>query len=363
MTSLASPITFRSGATAPSRLALAPLTNQQSHADGTISADEHAWLERRAAGGFGIIETCASHVSVDGQGFPGQLGVWGDHQLPGLRGLAAAIAGHGALGLVQLYHGGVRSPSALTGRQPWSASEFDEDRPGFERPRAATAADLERVHADFVAGARRAAAAGFAGVELHGAHGYLFSQFLSSAMNRREDEYGGSLENRARLLRGVARAVRAACPAPFVVGVRLSPEDFGHARGIDLDESVQVAAWMAEDGLDFVHVSLWDGHKNSAKYPDRHPLPLFRAALPDAVKIVAAGKVWTRDDAEALLDRGADVVALGRSAILNPDWPRLALAGAFEPERGPLTPTQLRALAIGDGLVEYLRNFRLVRDE
>ena len=363
MTSLATPITLRSGATARNRLALAPLTNQQSHADGTISHDEHAWLERRAAGGFAVIETCAAHVSQDGQGFPGQLGVWGDHQLPGLRALAAAIAGHGALGLVQLYHGGVRCPSALTGQQPWSASEFDEPRPNFERPRPATPADLARVLADFVAAARRSAAAGFHGVELHAAHGYLFSQFLSSAMNQRSDDWGGSLANRARLLRDVARAVRAACPHPFTVGVRLSPEDFGHARGIDLDETVQVAAWLAEDGLDFVHVSLWDGRKLSLKYPDRHPLPAFRAALPRDVAIIAAGKVWTEDDALALLDHGADLVAIGRAAILNPDWPRRALAGPFAPERGPLTPAQLRELAISDTYVEYLRNFRLVRDE
>ncbi|MBK9754101.1 MAG: NADH:flavin oxidoreductase [Nannocystis sp.] len=363
MLSLASPITLRSGATARNRLALAPLTNQQSHRDGTISGDEHAWLERRAAGGFAIVETCAAHVSPDGQGFPGQLGVWGDHQLPGLRALAAAIAGHGALGLVQLYHGGVRCPSALTGQQPWSASAFDEPRPNFERPRPATRADLGRVLADFVAAATRSAAAGFHGVELHAAHGYLFSQFLSSTMNQRSDEWGGSLANRARLLRDVARAVRAACPHPFTVGVRLSPEDFGHARGIDLDETVQVAAWLAEDGLDFVHVSLWDGRKHSLKYPDRHPLPPFRAALPRDVAIIAAGKVWTADDATALLDHGADLVAIGRAAILNPDWPRLALAGPFEPERGPLTPTQLRGLAISDTFVEYLRNFRLVRDE
>lgn len=363
MTSLASSITFRGGATAGNRLSLAPLTNQQSHEDGTISADEHAWLARRAAGGFAIVETCAAHVSADGQGFPGQLGVWGDHQLPGLRALAGALAGHGALGLVQLYHGGVRSPSALTGQRPWSASEFDEAKPNFERPRAATSADLERVHGDFVAAARRSAAAGFAGVELHGAHGYLFSQFLSKTMNRRDDEYGGTLANRARLLRDVARSVRAACPAPFIVGVRLSPEDFGHAHGIDLDETLEVAAWLAEDGVDFVHVSLWDGRKNSAKYPDQHPLPLFRAALPPDVAIVAAGKVWTRDDAEVMIDHGADIVAVGRAAILNPDWARQALAGSFEPERGPLTRAQLKGLAIGDRFVDYLHNFRLVTGE
>lgn len=363
MTSLATPITFRSGATARSRLALAPLTNQQSHEDGTISVDEHTWLERRAAGGFAIVETCAAHVSPEGQGFPGQLGVWGDHQLPGLRSLAAALAGHGALGLVQLYHGGVRSPSALTGQQPISASAFDEPQPGFERPRPATAAEIDRVHLDFVAAARRSAEAGFAGVELHAAHGYLFSQFLSRTINQRDDDWGGSLVNRARLLRDVARSVRAACPAPFTVGVRLSPEDFGHAHGIDLDDTVQVAAWLAEDGLDFVHVSLWDGRKLSTKYPDRHPLALFRAALPRDVPILAAGKVWTRDDAEALRDHGADIIAVGRAAILDPDWARKALAGPFEPERGPLTREQFRQRGVGDRFVDYLHRFKLVRGE
>ena len=363
MTSLATPITFRSGATAHNRLALAPLTNQQSHADGTISGDEHDWLVRRAAGGFAVVFTCAAHVSPDGQGFPGQLGVWGDHQLPGLTRLAADLASHGALGMVQLYHGGVRSPSALTGLQPLSASAFDEPQPGFERPRPATAADLARIHADFVAAARRCAAAGFAGVELHAAHGYLFSQFQSRTINQRDDDWGGSLANRARLLRDVARSVRAACPAPFTVGVRLSPEDFGHAHGIDIDDTVQIARWLADDGLDFVHISLWDGRKQSNKYPDRHPLALFRPALPAEVPILAAGKVWTRDDAEALRDHGADIIALGRAAILNPDWPRQALAGPFDPERGPLTRTQYNAIAVGDRFVDYLHRFKLVRED
>ena len=361
--SLFSPISFRCGAVAPNRLALAPLTNGQSHADGTLSDDERRWLERRAQGGFGLVETCAAHVSPDGKGFDGQLGVWGDHQLPGLTALAAALASHGALGLAQLYHGGVRSPSKLTGQQPWSASSFDEPRPGFERPRPATDTDLERVQHDFLAAARRTHAAGFAGVELHAAHGYLFSQFLSRTMNQREDDWGGSLVNRARLLRTVARSVRAACPAPFIVGVRLSLEDFGFAHGLDLDEGLQVAAWMAEDGLDFVHLSLWDVRRNTTKRPQEHATTLARAALPPEVRIIVAGKIWTREDAEAQLERGADIVALGRSAILNPDWPKQAAARPFEPERGPLTPEQLAALTISRSFVTYLRQFpNMVRD-
>lgn len=360
---LASPITFRCGATARNRVALAPLTNQQSHDDGTLSDDERRWLERRAEGGFGVVATCASHVSADGKGFDGQLGVWNDEQLPGLRSLAAALSARGALGMVQLYHGGVRSPSRLTGQQPWSASSFDEPREGFERPRPATEADLERVHRDFVAAAQRSRTAGFAGVELHAAHGYLFSQFLSRTMNQRSDGWGGSLAARARLLREVTRAVRSACPAPFVLGVRLSVEDFGHAHGLDLDESLEVAAWLAEDGVDFVHLSLWDVHRNTVKRPEQHAVPLFRAALPAEVRIFVAGKIWTRADAVAQLELGADVVALGRSAILNPDWPRLALAGDFTPERGPLSPAELQALAISPSFARYLRRFpNMVRD-
>jgi 2,4-dienoyl-CoA reductase-like NADH-dependent reductase (Old Yellow Enzyme family) len=361
--SLFSPISFRCGAIARNRIALAPLTNGQSHADGTLAADERRWLERRAEGGFGIVETCAAHVSEDGKGFDGQLGVWGDHQLPGLTELAAALASHGALGLAQLYHGGVRSPSKLTGQQPWSASSFDEPRPGFERPRPATDADLGRVQHDFLAAARRSHAAGFAGIELHAAHGYLFSQFLSRTMNQREDDWGGSLVNRARLLRNVARSVRAACPAPFIVGVRLSLEDFGFAHGLDLDESLQVAAWMAEDGVDFVHLSLWDVRRNTTKRPQEHAITLARAALPPEVRIVVAGKIWTRAEAEAQIERGADIVSLGRSAILNPDWPKQVADEHFEPERGPLTPEQLEALAISRSFVTYLRQFpNMVRD-
>src|SRR5690606_35508424 len=104
----------------------------------------------------------------------------------------------------------------------------------------------------------RARRAGFDGVELHGAHGYLLSQFLSATMNRREDAWGGSFENRARLMREVVRAVRAAVPASFLVGVRLSPEDYFTARGLDLDENVTLAGLLADDGMDFLHLSLWD---------------------------------------------------------------------------------------------------------
>jgi 2,4-dienoyl-CoA reductase-like NADH-dependent reductase (Old Yellow Enzyme family) len=354
-TVLTEPLTFRNGVQARSRAWLAPMTNQQSHADGTLSEEELRWLRMRAAGGFGVVETCASHVALDGQGWPGELGVYDDRLLPGLQRLASTLSSLGALGLVQIFHGGVRAPSSLTGHQAWSAT--DAEVPNAERPRAATEEDVLRLIGQFGDAAKRAHAAGFAGVELHGAHGYVLGQFLSN-LNARTDRWGGSLENRARLVREATRASRKAVPLGFLVGVRLSPEDFGNARGIDLDETLQVAKWLAEDGVDFVHVSLWDAKRNTKKRPDEHAVPLFRAALPPEVALVAAGGVWTRQDAEALLKLGASAVAVGRAAVANPDWANRVADPTWEPRRPPLTIAELGERGLSAPFANYMRNWK-----
>jgi 2,4-dienoyl-CoA reductase-like NADH-dependent reductase (Old Yellow Enzyme family) len=358
------PFTFRSGAVAKNRIALAPLTNQQSAEDGRLLDEELLWLERRAAGGYSIVETCAAHVSRQGKGFPGQLGVFADELAPGLKRVAQAITQHDALGLVQLYHGGVRSPSKLTGLQPVSASSWNEESPGFEAPRPASEEEILGFIESFVAAAHRSHRTGFQGIELHGAHGYLLSQFLSATQNTRTDGWGSTLEGRARLIRTIAQRIRREIPAPFVVGVRLSPEDFFNARGIDIDETVQVAKWLADDGVDFIHVSLWNYTRNTRKHPETHALQLFRAALPADVPVVAAGAIWSREDAENCLALGADFIALGRAAIINPDWPLHVGEPEFTPTRGPVTSAQLRDTAVSERFVNYLRTFKgLVADE
>ena len=118
MNTLFSPLTFNRGPAMKNRFMLAPLTNQQSHENGICSDDEHNWLTKRAAGGFGLTMTCAAHVQQIGQGFPGQLGIWGDHQLAGLTRLAADIKSHGSIAICQLHHAGMRAPIELTGEQP-----------------------------------------------------------------------------------------------------------------------------------------------------------------------------------------------------------------------------------------------------
>jgi 2,4-dienoyl-CoA reductase-like NADH-dependent reductase (Old Yellow Enzyme family) len=353
---LLDPLTFRNGVRAKNRAWLAPMTNLQSHDDGSLSDDELRWLEMRAKGGFGVVETCAAHIAKEGQGWRGELGVFEDRLVPGLERLAASIRAAGAIGLVQIFHGGLRSPSELTGHQPISATDFTA--PGAEPARAATEAEILRVIDQFRDAARRSSDAGFAGVELHGAHGYLLCQFLSQTMNTRTDGWGGSLEGRARLAREALRAVRKAVPDRFVVGIRISPEDFGNARGLDLDESLQVARWLADDGADFIHVSLWKARENTKKRPDQHPIPLFRAAIPREVPLVVAGGVWTRDEAETLLDMGASAIAVGRAGIANPDWASRIAEPGWEPRRPPLTVAELQERGLSERFAQYMRNWK-----
>jgi len=351
MTSLFDPLVFRTGLTASNRIVLAPLTNMQSNADGSLGDDELRWLTSRADGGYGVVMTCAAHVARDGQGWPGELGVFDDALLPGLATLAASLHDRGTAAFVQIFHGGVRADRNVTGVQPWSASEGDGAR-------AATEDDIHRAIGEFADAAERSRRAGFDGVEIHGAHGYLFTQFLSATQNRRTDDWGGPLSHRARLLRETLRSVRARVGASFTVGVRLSPEDFGNARGLDLDESIQTARWLAEDGADFIHLSLWQSLLPTTKRPDAHAIPLFRAALPDDVRMLAAGAIWTRAEAERVLELGADAAVLGRSAIANADWPRRAVDPAWEPRRPPVTIESLCDSGLSRRFAESMRRFK-----
>lgn len=354
MSELFEPLSLRPGLVARNRLWLAPLTNQQSHADGSLSDDELGFLAARADGGFGVVETCAAYVAADGKAWPGELGVHDDAMLPGLRRLATRLREGGALSCVQLFHGGLRAVPAVSGHPTWSASAYEEGE--LSVPRAATDADLTRVVAEFARAAARCAEAGFDAVELHGAHGYLFSQFLSTVYNTRADGHGGDLAGRARLLREAVAAVREAAPSLALV-VRLSPEDFGQAKGLDLDESLQVARWLADDGVGVLHLSLWRAALPTAKRPDAHALPLFRDAVGARVKLVSAGAIWTREEAEAQLALGADAVAVGRAAIVDPRWPE-RIASGEEPLRPPRTAQELREAALGEAFVTYMRRWK-----
>jgi 2,4-dienoyl-CoA reductase-like NADH-dependent reductase (Old Yellow Enzyme family) len=353
------PVTFAHGPAMPNRFMLAPLTNQQSHADGTLSDAEHHWLTMRAQGGFGLTMTCAAHVQAVGQGFAGQLGVFGDQHLAGLTRLAGDLNATGTVSYMQLHHAGNRSPAALIGTQPVCPSD-DPDTGA----RALTTAEVEQVVADFVAAARRAERAGFHGVELHGAHGYLICQFLSAELNHRTDHYGGSLANRSRLLFEIVDGIRAECGPQFALAVRLSPERFGMV----LDEIRTVFEQLCADGrVDLLDMSLWDCFKEPVDEAHQGRSLAEIVASWDrgpTTRLGVAGKLHDPADVQRIVDAGIDVAVLGRVAILHHDYPRQVQADpGFVPRRAPVPREVLLGEGVSPSFVDYLAGtFRFVAD-
>jgi 2,4-dienoyl-CoA reductase-like NADH-dependent reductase (Old Yellow Enzyme family) len=340
-------------------IALAPLTNTQSNEDGTISDNEYNWLVRRAEGGYGIIITCATHVSEAGKGWDGEMGVWGDKHIPGLTRLAEGIHKNSSLAIAQIFHGGSRAPEKITGKTPWSSSAYLIPGNPPKQVREGIVEDILQVIIDFSNAAKRVYKAGFDGIELHGAHGYLFHQFLSTDTNHRNDEWGGTYENRFRLLQTVIKNIRKELPKDFIVGVRVSPEDRGVFKGIDFDEGLKTAKLLADEGADYIHISAWEAMKRPEKYKeqDKTMIKYYREALPAHVSIMVAGEIWTPDDVEKCINEGADLVALGRCAIGNPDWPKLAVKENYAPKRPPYTVAELEERAISPKFVEYLNRW------
>jgi 2,4-dienoyl-CoA reductase-like NADH-dependent reductase (Old Yellow Enzyme family) len=321
----------------------------QSHEDGRLSDDEYRWLTLRAAGGFGLTMTCAAHVQAIGKGFPGQLGCFSDDHLAGLARLAAGIRAHDSLAVVQLHHAGMRSPAELIGTQPVCPSADEETG-----ARALTTAEVEQLTEDFVTAAERAEQAGFDGVELHGAHGYILCQFLSPTLNRRTDRYGGSPQNRARIVLDIIRGIRRRCRPDFLLGIRLSPERFDLRLAEIRDLAAQL---MREESVDFIDLSLWDVGKEPEEedFRGRSLLSFFTDLERGEVRLGAAGKLRTPGDVQACLDAGTDFVLLGRAAILQHDFPqRMRANPGFEPVHTPVSADYLRSEGLGEAFVRYM---------
>lgn len=347
---LAQPLTLTRGPAWKNRFMLAPLTNRQSHEDGRLSDEEYRWLTMRAQGGFGLTMTCAAHVLKQGQGFAGQLGVFSDDHLEGLTRLAAGLKAAGSVSSLQLHHAGIRAPKELVG-EPVGPSDDAETG-----ARAMSTAEVEAARDAFIAGAKRAEAAGFDGVEVHGAHGYLLCAFLSPELNRRDDAYGGSLENRARLLFEVVDGVRAACGPDFQLGLRLSLERFG----LVFDEQMDVTAEALRRDIDYLDMSLWDVRKEPSDPARKGRTMLERIVeLPRGkVRLGAAGKIMSARDAADLLAAGCDYAVIGRAAILRHDYPERVMADAgYTSPPTPVSEAHLAAEGLSPTFVRYMRNW------
>ncbi|MET0547550.1 MAG: NADH:flavin oxidoreductase [Caulobacterales bacterium] len=332
------------------RFMMGPLTNMQSPDYGHMSEAEFRWLEMRTKGGFGMMSTCAANVRPDGASMAGQIGLWQDSHMPQLRRVATAMKAEGNVALMQINHGGLRAQTDVTGANP--VGPYAE--PDFGGV-AMTTAEVRELIQDFVTAAKRAQACGFDGVEVHGAHAQVLSQFLSP-QNTRTDGYGGpSLEERSRAMVEVLRLVREACGSSFLLGLRLSTERYE----INLEEFRTLSERIMTAGLvDFLDMSLWDCFKSpeDATYRGR---PLVEWALDvkrGDSKVGVSGKIRTAAKAQAAVEAGADFVVLGRAAILHDDFPLQAAANSqFEMKPLPVSVDYLHSKCVSDPFIGYLR--------
>jgi 2,4-dienoyl-CoA reductase-like NADH-dependent reductase (Old Yellow Enzyme family) len=348
MKKLSDEIAFPRGPKMTNRFALAPLTNLQSNPDGTLSDDEFDFLLKRVDGGFGMVMTCAAHVQQSGQGFPGQLGTFSDAHLPGLERLATAINARGCVSTVQLQHSGARSLPDLTRMDIVAPFAIPE-----KAVRALSTGEVEQLIADFVAAAVRCEKAGFHGVELHGAHGYMLCLFLD-ARNQRNDRFGSSWENRTRIFHDVIDGIRAATGPDFQLGLRLSPEKYG----FDFAQAREFAQQLMTGGqLDWLDMSLWDCFKlpEDAAYQSRPLIDWFTDLDRGTCKLGVAGKVFSTQNVHDCLDHGADFIFIGRGAILHHNFPHRAITdAAFVAQPFPVTRDYLANESVGPAFIGYL---------
>jgi len=329
------PFTQRS-LTLRNRIVISPMC-QYSAQDGVPNAWHAVHLGSRAVGGAGVVMTEATAVSAEGRISAHDTGIWNDAQRDAWRSIAAFIAEHGAVPGMQLAHAG-RKASAW---RPWegggslpaeqgawqtvapSAIPFDKD---WHVPQALDGDGIRKVVADFRAAAVRAKEAGFKLIELHGAHGYLLHQFLSPLSNRRDDDYGGSFENRTRLLREVIVAVREVWPDELPLWLRISATDWAD-HGWSIDDSVRLASELPGLGVDLVDVSS-GGLVPHVKIPlgPGYQVP-FAARIRQETGIAtgAVGLITEPAQADGIIAGGAaDVVLIARASLRDPYFPRRA---------------------------------------
>lgn len=322
MATLFSPLVIK-GVVVKNRIVMPPMGINQADACGAVSEAHIEHYARRAATGIGMIIVEHSYVRPDGKYSEGQLGIYDDALVPGLARLAQAIKAAGSLAGIQITHGGGRCRSAISGSQPVAPS--DGLIPGgSEAARAVSPAEIESIIQAFAAAARRALQAGFDFVELHGAHGYLLSEFVSPLTNHRRDQYGGSLENRVRLPLEVLAAVRQVVGPDGLVLYRLGADDL-LPGGLSQAEGCQAARLLAGAGVDILDVSgglggseppHWDGVSQGYFVP-------MAAAVRAATNLPVIGVGGIRDPqvADHIVRSGqVDLVAIGRALLNNPNW-------------------------------------------
>lgn len=328
-----SSLRFNSGREIANRFVIAPLTTDASHEDGTVAEEELEFVRRRAAGGFGAVISSAAYVEDDGRSWQG-IGAAHEGHLSSLQRLAEAMRAAGSLAILQIYDGGRISKPELIGENRMRApSAVASLRPGARTPRAMTADEVEHLIASFRKAASLARKAGFDGVEIHGANHYAVHQFFSPRANHRTDKWGGTLSKRMNFPLAVAQAVRDAVGPELIAGYRVTPFE-AEADGYKLDDARLLCDELAKLNLDYISVSLDDYRKSrpagetrvyngpveQTEVPAESPITEIARVIAGRSAVMASGGIKTCADAEGAIALGADLVAVGRAVVVDPEW-------------------------------------------
>lgn len=342
--------TFKNGLRMRNRVVMAPMTTWSANDDETISDEEVNYYRARATG-VGLVITGCAHVQRNGVGFTNEFAAYDDRFIPSLRKLADAAKSGGALAILQLFHAGNKAvPELIPGGEIVSASALAAQAGPFNRGEQASRAlghdEISGVIHDFGEATRRAIEAGFDGVELHGAHGFLIQNFFSPWFNQRTDEWGGSLANRMRfpleVVREVRRVIETHAGKPFLLGYRLSPEESGDG-GLRINDSQALAGQLEKETLiDYLHISLHDVLTDRPQGSEGKDtiLARFVEQFNGRLPLLAAGKITSSQAAQRSLKAGLSLVALGRTIVMNPNWMELVQAGNEDKVKNKLILSQ-----------------------
>lgn len=358
------PLTIRN------RAVMSPMGTDLADTNGNASQRLIAYYAERAKGGIGLIINEYTGVDdVDSIPTQHNLRMAQDYNVKAAEELTRTVHQYGAKIFAQLHHGGATSKSAFTGRQNLSPSGIPM-APGGELPREMTLEDIKRVQDKFVAAAVRCKKAGYDGVELHGAHGYLIAQFFSKYYNHRTDAYGGSLENRCRFIDEIIAAIRAKL-GRYPISVRICGDEMTPEPGfLTLEDGLEIGRHLEAQGIDCINISngsSWNGNANCEPFSytpgwKKHVAKAFKAAL--HIPVIATNTIKDPDFAESLLEEGVcDFVALGRSQFADPNFINKAKAGHPEQIRKCISCMYCRERLLGNAMpVECSMNPRLGRE-
>ena len=323
--SLFEPLVLPNGVELRNRFVLAPLTHISSNDDGTISDVEIPYIEKRSKD-VGLAINAASNINDVGKAFPGQPSVAHDSDIEGLKELAKAMKKNGAKALVQIHHGGAKALPNLTPQgdvvapSPITLKSFGQQEP--HNAREMTSDEIEQTIKDFGEATRRVIEAGFDGVEIHGANHYLIHQFVSPYYNNRNDVWADNLKFPMAVIDEVVKAKKEYANDEFIVGYRLSPEE-AESPGISMEITEQLINQIANQPLDYIHISLMDVNSETreGKYKGENRLKLIHHWVNGRMPVIGIGSVFTPEDALNAIDNvGVELVALGREILLDADF-------------------------------------------